>query len=331
MKELLIVGVLISASQAFTASDQINNFDRACPDGFFYAGEAVNNGSVTRESVWIEGPASPIYSCYKFIKAEKTFAGASLECNNIEAAASQLVSIEARVEDIILETEDFWNKIPEEMKSDLAEFGARTSGIELAPNNWTWFGSDMPVDNSQLFIDDMAFLSEDEGVNCLIVKWNKTHNHVSLQYEAVPCMQPQMYSLCEVHVYTQTWYVWFYANWLQILMFVTMLLLIFSACCLFQALFFRTRVRTGQPVTRQQRRPEDLRTVGQPPAYTASSKQPPVYSQQPPVYTTTVTQDESFINESPAERYIRKGKEIMAQVTFFKPSQQQMEKSPLPQ
>eukprot|EP00088_Acartia_fossae_P043244 TRINITY_DN4553_c0_g1_i7.p1 TRINITY_DN4553_c0_g1~~TRINITY_DN4553_c0_g1_i7.p1 ORF type:complete len:329 (-),score=65.08 TRINITY_DN4553_c0_g1_i7:170-1156(-) len=327
MKILVFISALVCNTFAFVHSDQTTNQNRACPDGFFYAGEAIANetSQITRDSIWVEGPASPVYSCYKFIKAEKTFAGASLECNNIEDVTSQLVSLESRAEDKIVASQLFWDNIPAELKEDVSKYGALTSGIELSPNNWTWFGADAEVDADLRVLESYDETYDDEGVHCLVLRWNMSHNSVDLTYEQIPCTAYHPLTLCEAHVYTQTWYVWFYSNWLQILLFVTMLLLILSACCLFQALFFRTRVRTGQPASgvRAGRR-------SAPPAY-ARSSQPPSYAstQQPPAYsTTTTTQDDSFINESPAERYIRKGKEIMAQVTFFKPVQP--EKPPLP-
>jgi hypothetical protein len=43
----------------------------ACPDGFFYAGEpsvVPVDRKQERWEVWDKGPASPIYSCYAFLK-----------------------------------------------------------------------------------------------------------------------------------------------------------------------------------------------------------------------------------------------------------------------
>lgn len=326
-----ILSVLATSAYAFAHSDQIQDMGRECPEGFFYAGETIpseNSTQMSRNSMWVEGPASPIYSCYKFIKGMKTFAGASLECNSIEGVTAQLASIESRGEDDILASQQFWERIPHEVRGDLVESGALTSGIQLSASNWTWFGADVTVDDSLLVLENNV--SDDGDVQCLVMRWNMTHNHVTLMFEQIPCGQDHVLSLCEAHVYTQTWYVWFYSNWIQVLLFVAMLLLILSACCLFQALFFRTRVRSGQPLPARRgvrRCPQQQRRASLPPTY-ASAAQPPAYvsTVQAPVYTQ---QDDSFINESPADRYIRKGREIMAQVTFFKSPQN--EKPPLPQ
>jgi hypothetical protein len=334
MKILLCLAVLATTGYAYVHSEQIQDMNRDCPEGFFYAGEATvpeNSTQMSRDSMWIEGPASPIYSCYKFMKGMKTFAGASMECNNIEGVTAQLVSVESRGEDDILASQLFWERIPQDVRGDLVSAGALTSGIQLSAHNWTWFGADVTVDDSLMVLEQDLSVGDD--VKCLVMRWNMSSNHVDLRFEQIPCGQEHVLSLCETHVYTQTWYVWFYSNWIQILMFVAMLLLILSACCLFQALFFRTRVRSGQALpSRGARRcpaQQRARRASLPPTY-AATQQPPAYvssGQQPiPVYAH---QDDSFIHESPAERYIRKGREIMAQVTFFKAPQN--EKSPLPQ
>jgi len=329
MRRLLCLTVLAFLSPtgyAFEHSDLIQNMGRECPEGFFYAGETIpneNSTQMSRNSMWVEGPASPIYSCYKFIKGMNTFAGASLQCNSIDGVTAQLVSVESRGEDDILRTQEFWERIPVEVREDLEESGALTSGIQLSASNWTWFGADVTIDDSLLVLEnDMSDDDEAEGeVQCLVMRWDMKHNHVTLRFEQTPCGQEHILSLCEAHVYTQTWYVWFYSNWIQVLLFVAMLLLILSACCLFQALFFKTRVRSGQPLpARGARRcpQQNQRRASLPPSYANAA--------QPPAYVATV--DESFINESPADRYIRKGREIMAQVTFFKSPQN--EKPPLP-
>jgi len=340
MKLALCLGVLVSTCQAYIHSDLIHDMKRECPEGFFYAGESIlpdNSTQMSRDSLWIEGPSSPVYSCYKFIKGAKTFAGASLECNNIEGVVAQLVSVESRGEQDILASQLFWERIPHEVRSTLSSSGALTSGIQLSTYNWTWFGADVQFDDSVLVLEND--ISEDGEVECLVMRWNMSSNHVDLRFEQIPCEQEHDLALCEAHVYTQTWYVWFYSNWLQVLLFVAMLLLILSACCLFQALFFRTRVRSGQPLPgrggarsaagQRNHQQQRQRRASLPPAY-ATTQQPPAYVDMPlPATTNNTHQDESFIHESPAERYIRKGREIMAQVTFFKAPQN--EKPPLPQ
>merc|ERR1719147_160346 len=43
----------------------VEDMQRACPDGFFYAGEVTVSDQVTRGEYWTDGGASPVYSCYQ--------------------------------------------------------------------------------------------------------------------------------------------------------------------------------------------------------------------------------------------------------------------------
>ena len=60
---------------------------------------------------------------------------------------------------------------------------------------------------------------------------NMTVNTTQLLYSAVSCYASASPAvLCEVRVYTQTWWYWTTTNWLSILFLFTLVLLIISAC-----------------------------------------------------------------------------------------------------
>ena len=65
-------------------------------------------------------------------------------------------------------------------------------------------------------ISDQLDVSESNDTQCLIVSWNADENGTSLTYMAKPCMEEYTSAVCEVRVYTQTWYVWATTNWLQV-------------------------------------------------------------------------------------------------------------------
>lgn len=265
--------------------------DRACPDGFFYAGEPSHKSvdPNTRDEIWEEGPASPVYSCYKFVKSNSTFAGGSLACNEAKA---ELVSINDDFEGVLLVLKDFYKKLPDQMGDDLKAAGETedvwTSGIQLAEDTWTWFGADETI-ASDIDIEENTTT---DAVQCLAVRWEKDLNGTALVFTSVPCTQTMQTSLCEVRVYTQIWYVWVYTNWLQILFFLTMGILLLSTCCMFQALF-RRRTTT---ISRQ-----------------------PVLQASPPPYTPHPHQAAADTRN----KYAEKGREMLAKITFFKPKDEE--------
>ena len=65
-------------------------------------------------------------------------------------------------------------------------------------------------------IAEQLDISESNDTQCLIVSWNGESNGTSLTYMAKPCMEEYTSAVCEVRVYTQTWYVWATTNWLQV-------------------------------------------------------------------------------------------------------------------
>ena len=90
-----------------------------------------------------------------------------------------------------------------------------TSGISLQEGNWTWFGAGEMIDEHiTAELEDNETNSSD--TKCLVVSWSAEENGANLTYLASPCMSEYTMAVCEVRVYTQTWYVWATTNWLQV-------------------------------------------------------------------------------------------------------------------
>lgn len=281
-----LVFLVVAGSAVVYCSDDIVNNNRACPEGYFYAGEPKYRE--TRGEFWEKGPTSPVYSCYRFNRGNFSFPGASLSCNEVKG---ELISINDDFEDDILNSVDFRNQIPHQMIDEVRT--VFTSGIQLAPDTWTWFGVDEPVDED-IAGDIVASVDSRPAVKCLTIRWEETKNGTNLVYTAEPCTNTFNVSLCEVRVYTQTWYVWFYTNWLQVLFFFTMFMLLVSLCCVFQ-------MWSVQKSRRVQVR--------------SNPNSPPPYTPHP---SNTV---------NAGNRYMEKGRDILAKVTFYKPKTD--EKRPL--
>jgi len=117
-------------------------------------------------------------------------------------------------------------------------------------------------------------------------------------YEILPCMGDYNVAVCEVRAYTQTWFVWFSINWLQVLFLFTLILLIISSCVTMQ-------VWTSRPSRRPQvSRHGMTNTRGNPPPYTPTPE---------PVFTNNTTSNNGLAN-----KYTEKGKEILAKVIYYR-------------
>ena len=103
-----------------------------------------------------------------------------------------------------------------------------TSGVSLAPDSWTWFGAGETITDTELLSELEAGVSN--NTQCLLLSWRSVGNTSQLFYSSQDCVAPASNILCEVRVYTQTWYYWATANWLQILFCLTLVLLILSTC-----------------------------------------------------------------------------------------------------
>jgi len=288
---LLLVGAVLGR--------QVEDKDRACPEGYFYGGEVTghhHHHPDTRGHHWEKGPASPVYSCYRRLQTEGegwNWVNASRQCsrdkggllsvNNYEETA--LLTGELFLKNLLKET-DNWKEVT--LPSNVA-----TSGISLQREEWIWFGAEKS-ENSIVEPDiTKDFDTNDEFTSCLAVTFNRSlDGSVSLSYAPVPCVQNFTEAICEVRVYEQIWYVWFTTNWLQILFILTLVMLLISSCVTFQIW-----------VSRPKR-----------PAMTSSMTcQPPAYSPRDPG-----PQSAKARMESAAERCAEKGKEIMAKVVFYR-------------
>jgi len=269
---------------------KIEDNDRACPEGFFYAGEATSpETNVTRELEKEFVDKSPVYSCYKFIQEKVDFSQANAICSESNA---QLLSVDGILEQEIINSAKFTEKFPLEIVDMVEEEGNTpemlTSGIELAPNRWTWLGADAPVDDSINIVSNTTTAN----VQCITVSWLKRDNQTELVFAPVECVQSLSNAVCEVHVYTVTWRVWFVRNWLQIMFLLTVSILIFFSCCIFINM-----------ICHQSQKCE----VEERSAQNGSPRSPPPYTPTDNYYTNN-----SFVVQT--HKYKEKGKELLSKV-----------------
>jgi len=203
---------------------------------------------------------------------------------------SQLISVNNYHEDDIL----VQDKVKDLFADKEFPEALLTSGISLRAGEWEWFGAGVPADNITVN-DDL----DTEDTKCIQIKWSNSQKE--LVYTAVPCADQHEVALCEVRVYTQTWYYWATANWLSILFLFTLVLFIISACVTCQMYSSRPRPR----VQRQS-------MADTPPPYTPHDN-----------YNSNTNSNE----RSSAGRYMEKGREMLAKITFYR---QPEEKRPLP-
>merc|ERR1711874_273651 len=120
-----------------------------------------------------------------------------------------------------------------------------------------------------------------------------------LFYTSQDCLAPASNILCEVRVYTQTWYYWATANWLQILFCLTLVLLIISSCV-------TVSMYSSSPRSRRSRGSTDL------------SSSPPPYSPRDTNTTSLKT----------GNKYSEKGKELLAKIVFYRQSEDKQKLTP---
>jgi len=273
---LLCLTGLLSWSHGVEVQDQ----QRECPYGFFYAGEVEI--PVTRGEVWSKGETSPIYSCYSIQNEEMDWVTANQRCFENKG---QLLSVNNFQEEDILTGEMFLEQL--HSNSTTATNGVLTSGISLTAGDWTWFGAGEKVSNDDII--EMVNEGNDtisDDTLCLLISWENDNKNLS--YSAAPCANSAPTAVCEVRVFTQTWYVWFTTNWLQILFLFTLVLLIISSCVTVQIYSSRPRRPRGQA---------------------EPSSMPPPYTPHDVTMTKT--------NKTP-NKYAEKGKELLAKVVFYR-------------
>merc|ERR1711963_411445 len=210
--------------------DIVKDRHRACPEGFRYFGEV--DVPVHDRDYWVQGERTPTYSCYQVKYGNFSWLEATHECFKTD---SQLISVNNYHEEDILLQDKFKNLFSENQFPE----ALLSSGISLRAGEWDWFGAGVPADNVTVE-DDI----DTEDTKCIQISWSDSQpprrhgdghgdghghgqEHKELTYTAVPCADQHKVALCEVRVYTQTWYYWATANWLSLL---TLILFIISAC-----------------------------------------------------------------------------------------------------
>jgi len=293
MKEFMFIFLLGTAS--LVQSVKVEDEERDCPYGFFYAGEIPQ--VKTRGEIWEMGETSPVYSCYSVQGGAMDWVTANQMCFEQKG---QLLSINNDQEDSILKGQMFWKRFFEQDQDlDAVDLPTEvlTSGISLKEGNWTWFGAAEPIDE---LIAAQMNTTDSSDTQCVIASWNKGTNGTELTYSAMPCMGAYTHAVCEVRVYTQTWYVWATTNWLQILFLFTLVLLIVSSCVTVQ-------IYSSRPSHRGQRRANEM------------SVTPPPYTPHDVTMTTTT--------KTP-NKYAEKGKELLAKVVFYRQPEDKQKLTP---
>ena len=142
-----------------------------------------------------------------------------------------------------------------------------------------------------------------EKQQCLTVTKTKIDSgDFIFEGNAVKCNDNQV-ALCEMRVEI-TYYVWFYSNWLTILLMILLLILLVSLCV--SALSYtqhRQRIYRGRTQTQQG---ININDTGASP-----------YNDQPPKYSD-VTGINRNVEEGKFDRYKNKGKELLAKVYLVK-------------
>jgi hypothetical protein len=290
------------------ALHNIVNEQRACPDGYFYGGEIEQPAE--RDMVVEKGEASPTYSCYSVHTWNNdlvnNWINATQRCSDEEGASGELLSVNNVGEAQILTSDLFLTAAFGKHKNGSVKLPQTTftSGISLAPGDWTWFGAGKEENST---VDDLIANQVNSNgtvgfTHCLAVKFvNKQvvnssteETYVALEFSAVPCVNNITTTICEVRVYEQVWYVWFTTNWLQILFLLTLVLLLVSSCVTFQIWVSRPNRRPRGTIPR----PSDA-----PPAYSVREEQP---------------QTTKARLSAAAGKYTEKGKDIMAKVVYYR-------------
>lgn len=305
--------ILFLVSAVFGA--EVQDFSRDCPSGFSYFGEVPVPENA--RDFWTQGDRTPTYSCYKIHTGPfSDWTNASQRCFEDEA---QLMSVNNYHEEDVLMGEEAMKALE---AADITSL--LTSGISLSPGEWTWFGAGEKVGN--ITVETSANTTEMAGTTmCIQISWavgmeenrhgdDNDHGHHDdddhsstpaslavppvLSYTAVPCVAPAPAMMCEVRVYTQTWYYWATTNWLSILFLFTLILLIVSACVTVQ-------MYTSRPSPRMMARQQ---------AQAEQGNSPPPYTPQATLYPTKPGAQP----QSTAGKYAEKGKEMLAKIVFIK-------------
>lgn len=289
MKEFLLLGIFWSLTLV-QGHGEVKDYDRACPDGYLYTGEVDVYNEVTKGEHWLQGDSTPVYSCYQVHYGDRDWVQGSQKCSDNDG---DLLSVNNFQEDRILTGDLFTSRIFQDTGLPLGP--VLTSGVSLKPDNWTWFGAGESMSVDQTSQMNNLQTENSNGTLCVFLTWVQTTNVTTeLVYNVMPCIGQYSVTICEVRAYTQTWYVWFTINWLQVLFLFTLVLLIISSCVTMQVWVSRP----NRNVTRG-RVPRSS-----PPPYTPTAE--------------TMTTPTSTTKTDLANKYAEKGKELLGKVVFYR-------------
>jgi len=284
--KILIFSLLLQTLSALEVYDG----RRKCPSGYNYYGEVDISDLPTRDH-WLEGPRSPTYSCYRQHQGSMDWIAAYQRCSESEG---ELLSVDNFGEEAVLTGELA-------MRDLLTNQTLLTSGISLAQESWAWFGAGENISDTDIL--GMLETTNSSNTQCVWLDWTRTADgNFSLSYSSLDCMAPSTTVICEVRVYTQTWYYWATANWLQILFCLTLVLLIISSCVTVS--MYSSSPRSRRSSTR------------------ATTRASTELSSSPPPYTPHDT------NTKASNKYAEKGKELLAKIVFYRQSEDKQKLTP---
>merc|ERR1711923_179775 len=263
--QIFLVCLLVQALNALEVVDE----SRKCPDGYSYYGEVAVT-DFPRDYM-VEGGRTPTYSCYQLITGALNWVQANQKCSE---ADGEVVSVNNYGERSVLSGQMALDVLP-------TPESILTSGISLSPDSWTWFGAGENITDTELLSELPA--ENSTNTQCLVLSWRSSENSTEVFYSSQDCLAPASNVLCEVTVYTQTWYYWATANWLQILFCLTLVLL--STCVTVSMYSTSPRSRGARTTT------------------TDLGNSPPPYTVHDTSYTTKAS-----------NKYAEKGKELLAKV-----------------
>lgn len=280
--KLMIFSLLLQALNAFNV--EVHDRNRKCPSGYDYYGE-VDLSDLAARDYWLQGDRTQIYSCYSLHQGPADWLMATQKCSETDG---ELLSVNSPGEQSVL------------VQSKLANTGGSiiTSGISLSEDTWTWFGAGENISEPDIL--DMLENSSTNSSNtqCVWLDWEQTEDgNVTLSYSSKDCVAPSTNYICEVRVYTQTWYYWATANWLQILFCLSLVLLIISTCV-------TVSMYSSGPRSRRSR---------------ANNGE---LSSSPPPYTAQDT------NTKSSNKYAEKGKELLAKIVFYRQAEDKQKLTP---
>lgn len=276
--QIILLSLLVQALNAVEVLDE----SRKCPEGYSYYGE-VEVTAFPRDYMVKKGGRTPTYSCYQLHQGDFDWVKANQKCSESDG---EVVSVNNYGERSVLSGDLALAVLP-------TNESILSSGVSLAPGLWTWFGAGENITDTELLSHLPA--GDSGNTQCLLLSWRSEGNGSQLYYSSQDCLASASNVLCEVRVYTQTWYYWATANWLQILFCLTLVLLILSTCV---------------TVSMYGTSPRSRRSRGSSGDLTTTSSFPPPYTVHDNSTTSTTTKA--------AHKYAEKGKELLAKVVFYR-------------